>query len=122
MSSAGAQAVALACWVCRPSAWASIGLIWAISSWALRRSWNGSHRIMVVIWSPSSHGPCGPAARGGRRPVADQHSLAELNYVHSIVNSVHLSRTAFREGMEPGTGLVHYADNAAAAQAAGRPA
>ena len=33
-----------------------------------------------------------------------------------------MSRTAFREGMEPGTGLVHYAGDAAAAQAAGRPA
>jgi hypothetical protein len=49
-------------------------------------------------------------------------SSAELNYVHSNLNIVHLSRTAFREGREPGTGLVHYADNAAAAQAAGRPA
>src|SRR5215204_3339503 len=80
MSSAGAQAVArsLPCgWPCRPSAWASIGLIWAISSCALRRSWNGSHRVMVAIWSPFVHGPCGPAARGGRRPVADRRSLAE---------------------------------------------
>jgi hypothetical protein len=33
--------------------------------------------------------------------VADQRSLAELNYVHSNLNTVHLSRTAFREGMEP---------------------
>jgi hypothetical protein len=30
--------------------------------------------------------------------VADQRSLAELNYVHSIVNSVHLSRSAFNKG------------------------
>ena len=36
--------------------WASIGLIWAISSCALRRSWNGSHRVMVAIWSPSFMG------------------------------------------------------------------
>src|SRR5215218_5402227 len=58
MSSAGAQAVArlLPCWPCRPSAWASIGLIWAISSCASRRSWNGSHRVMVAIWSPFSVG------------------------------------------------------------------
>src|SRR5215218_8755886 len=65
MSSAGAQAVAVALpcgWPCRPSAWASLGLIWAIwviwaiSSCASRRSWNGSHRIMVAIWSPSFMG------------------------------------------------------------------
>src|SRR5215211_5137859 len=59
MSSAGAQAVArpLPCgWPCRPSAWARIGLIWAISSCALRRSWNGSHRVMVSIRPPSCMG------------------------------------------------------------------
>jgi hypothetical protein len=55
---------------------------------------------MVVIWSPSSRGPCGPAARGERRSwwVAGRRSLAELNYVHSIVNDVHLSRSAFNKG------------------------
>src|SRR5215211_4274233 len=99
MSSAGAQAVAvpLPCgWPCRPSAWASIGLIWAISSCALRRSWNGSHRVMVAIWSPSSRGPCGPAARGGRRSgVADRVHLPR-NTVHDRLNTVHLSRTPFR--------------------------
>src|SRR5215218_7913354 len=96
MSSAGAQAVVAArpplpCgWACRPSAWASIGLIWAISSCALRKSWNGSPRLM---------GRGGPLARGGRRPGrADQRSLAELNYVHSTVNTVHLSRSAFNRG------------------------
>jgi hypothetical protein len=29
--------------------------------------------------------------------LADQHSLAELNYVYSILNTVHLSRSAFKE-------------------------
>ena len=122
MSSAGAQAVAVAlpCWVCRPSAWASIGLIWAISSWALRRSWNGSHRIMVVIWSPRLVGRVARRLGEDADRVADQRSLTELNYVHSSLNIVHLSRTAFR--MEPGHRAVHYADNAAAPQAAGRPA
>src|SRR4029450_7160935 len=102
MSTAGAQAVVvarpLACWACRPSAWASIGLIWAISSWALRRSWNGSHRVMVVIWSPRL---VGRGARGlgeDADRVIDQRSLTEMNYVHSIVNTVHLSRSAFNKG------------------------
>src|SRR5215207_263192 len=99
MSSAGAQAVAVALpcgWVCRPSAWASIGLIWAISSCALRRSWNGSHRIMVVIWSPSSRGPCVARWLGEDADDDDQRSLAELNYVHSSLNTVQLSRSAFK--------------------------
>src|SRR5829696_2915068 len=101
MSSAGAQAVVMArslpCWrACRPSAWASIGLIWAISSCALRRSWNGSHRIMVVIWSPSSRGPCVARWLGEDADDDDQRSLAELNYVHSILNTVQLSRSAFK--------------------------
>jgi len=30
--------------------------------------------------------------------VADQRSLAEMNYVHSTVNTVHLSRSAFNKG------------------------
>src|SRR4029453_17199841 len=104
MSRAGGQAVARPssrCWACRPRAWASIGLIWAISSWALRRSWNGSHRIMVVIWSPRLVG------RGARwlgedaDQVADQRSLTEMNHVHGIVNDVHLSRTVFNKGDGP---------------------
>src|SRR5215218_2510462 len=98
MSSAGAQAVtrALPCgWPCRPSAWASIGLIWAISSCALRRSWNGSHRVMVAIWSPSCMG------RAARRLGEDAdpgwlngvHLLR--NYVQDNLNIVYLSRSAF---------------------------
>src|SRR4029453_8631229 len=100
MSSAGAQAEVrpLACWVCRPSAWASIGLIWAISSLALRRSWNGSHRIMVVIWSPSFVGRVARRLGEDADRVAGQRSLAELNSVHSNLNAVQLSRTAFNEG------------------------
>src|SRR4029453_14370572 len=99
MSSAGAQAVArsLPCgWPYRPSAWASIGLSWAISSCALRRSWNGSHRIMVAIWPPSSRGPCGPAARGGRRPRWLTSAHLPRNIVHNVLNSVHMSRSLFR--------------------------
>src|SRR5215218_6489244 len=102
MSSAGAQAVvaarSLPCWVCSPSAWASIGLIWAISSCASRRSWNGSHRIMVVIWSPSFMG------RAARRlgEDADPGWLTSVhlpsNIVHDSLNAVHLSRSSFRNG------------------------
>ena len=33
--------------------------------------------------------------------MADQRSLAEMNYVHSTVNGVHLSRSAFNKEMEP---------------------
>src|SRR4029450_3992459 len=102
MSSAGAQAVVaarpLACWVCRPRAWASIGLIWAISSWALRRSWNGSHRIMVGLWSPLFVGRAARRLGEDADQAADQRSLAEMNYVHSSVNSVHLSSTVFNKG------------------------
>src|SRR6266536_1479648 len=91
MSSAGAQAVAMArplpcCWPCRPSAWASIGLIWAISSCALRRSWNGSHRVMVAIWSPSLVGRAARRLGENADRVADRRSLAEPTY--SIVNAV----------------------------------
>src|SRR4030095_3936591 len=107
MSSAGAHAVVVArplacCWPCRPSAWASIGLIWAI--WALsscfcgvRTSWDGSHRIMVAIWSPSLMG------RAARRlgEDADPGCLIGVhlprNTVYSKLNAVHLSRLSFRE-------------------------
>src|SRR6266536_2437231 len=91
MSSAGAQAVLVArplpcCWPCRPSAWASIGLIWAISSCALRRSWNGSHRVMVAIWSPSLVGRAARRLGENADRVADRRSLAEPTY--SIVNAI----------------------------------
>src|SRR4029450_13645978 len=92
MSSAGAQAVAVplpCCWPYRPSARASIGLIWAISSCALRRSWNGSHRVMVAIWPPSSRGPCGPAARGGRRSGWLTGVHLPSKHVHDRLNIVH---------------------------------
>src|SRR6266567_6849048 len=91
MSSAGAQAVVVArplpcCWPCRPSAWASIGLIWAISSCALRRSWNGSHRVMVAIWSPSLVGRAARRLGENADRVVDRRSLTEPTY--SIVNTV----------------------------------
>src|SRR5512132_1680096 len=102
MSSAGAQAVAVAlpcCWPCRPSEWASIGLIWAISSCALRRSWNGSHRVMVAIWSPSFVGRA--ARRLGEH--ADPKWVTSVHLpskrVHDMLNAVHLSRSSFR-GLE----------------------
>src|SRR5215212_8187548 len=91
MSSAGAQAVArlLPCWPCRPSAWASIGLIWAISSCALRRSWNGSHRVMMAIRSPFS---VGRAARWLGED-ADPGWLTSVHlprkHVHVKLNIVH---------------------------------
>src|SRR6266511_3810277 len=111
MSSAGAHAVAVArplpCWACRPSAWASIGLIgsigsiwaiWAIWSCAPRRSWNGSHRVMMAIWSPSFMGPA--ARRLGEHAdpkwVTSVHLPSDA--VHSILNTVQLSRSSFREG------------------------
>src|SRR6266487_770958 len=91
MSSAGAQAVVVArplpcCWPCRPSAWASIGLIWAISSCALRRSWNGSHRVMVAIWPPSFVGRAARRLGENADRVADRRSPTEPTY--SIVNTV----------------------------------
>jgi hypothetical protein len=39
--------------------------------------------------------------------VADQRSLAELNYVHSTVNGVHLSRTVFNKGDGAAGGRPH---------------
>src|ERR671910_1631244 len=106
MSSAGAQAVAvpLPCgWPCRPSAWASLGLIWAIwaiwaiSSCASRRSWNGSHRIMVAIWSPSFMGRA--ARRLGEHADPKWPISVHLpsNTVQDILNAVHLSRSLFRK-------------------------
>src|SRR6266487_1884482 len=91
MSSAGAQAVVVArplpcCWPCRPSAWASIGLIWAISSCALRRFWNGSHRVMVAIWPPSFVGRAARRLGENADRVADRRSPTEPTY--SIVNTV----------------------------------
>src|SRR6266511_2777528 len=104
MSSAGAQAVVVArplpcCWACRPSAWASIGLIgsiWAISSCAPRRSWNGSHRVMMAIWSPSFVGRA--ARRLGEHADPKWVTSVHLpsNYVYSILNTVQLSRSSFR--------------------------
>src|SRR6266545_6037413 len=113
MSSAGAQAVVAArplpCgWPCRPSAWASLGLIWAIwaiSSCASRRSWNGSHRIMVAIWSPSFVG------RAARRlgEDADPGTISvhlPSNAVHCMLNDVYLSRSSFRSlNMEERVGV-----------------
>src|SRR5215204_5280472 len=107
MSSAGAQAVVsarpLPCgWPCRPSAWASLGLIWAIwaiwaiSSCASRRSWNGSHRIMVAIWSPSF---MGRAARWLGEDADPKWVIGvhlPRNTVHDILNIVHMSRPLFR--------------------------
>src|SRR5215211_1617999 len=101
MSSAGAQAVAvpLPCWPCRPSAWASIGLIWviwAISSCASRRSWNGSHLVLVAICAPYF---MGPAARWLGED-ADPGWLTSVHLpsdtVHDILNTVHMSRSLFR--------------------------
>src|SRR5215218_3034110 len=90
MSSAGAQAVARSLpwgWPCRPSAWASIGLIWAISSCALRRSWNGSHRVMMAIRSPSS---MGRAARwlGEDAEPGEIGVHLPSNTVHRMLNTV----------------------------------
>src|SRR5215207_3460387 len=92
MSSAGAQAVArsLPCgWPCRPSAWASIGRIWAISSCALRRSWNGSHRVMVAIWPPSCMGRAARRLGEDADPgwltsahLPSEHVQVKLNTVH----------------------------------------
>src|SRR6266699_6741592 len=91
MSSAGAQAVVVArplpcCWPCRPSAWASIGLIWAISSCALRRSWNGSHRVMVAIWPPSFVGRAARRLGENADRVVERRAPTEPTY--SIVNTV----------------------------------
>src|SRR4029453_19534317 len=78
MSSAGAQArvlapVALCHWPCRPSAWANSLSIWfwACSSWVLRRSPNGYHRVLSIIWFSLVLGPHRrPPARGQRSPGA----------------------------------------------------
>src|SRR5512132_912767 len=99
MSSAGAQAVArsLPCgWPCRPSAWASIGLIWAISSCASRRSWNGSHRIMVAIWPPSCMG------RAARR-LGEHADPGWLTGVHLLSNVVQdILNTVYCQGHRSG--------------------
>src|SRR5512132_3735016 len=92
MSSAGAQAVArsLPCgWPCRPSAWASIGLIWAISSCALRRSWNGSHRVMVAIWPPSCMGRVARCLGEDADPGWLTGVHLPSKHVHDILNIVH---------------------------------
>src|SRR5215211_8626658 len=135
MSSAGAQAVVAArplpCWACRPSAWASLGLIWAIwviwviSSCASRRSWNGSHRVMVAMRSPSLVGRA--ARRLGEN--ADPGSLTSVhlpsNTVHGILNTVYLSRSSFRSlNMEERVGVQDRAEappNKHAPAASGAP-
>src|SRR5215218_11071321 len=99
MSSAGAQAVArlLPCWPCRPSAWASIGLIWAISSCALRRSWNGSHRVMVAIRSPSFMGRAARWLGEDADPGVLTGVHLPSKHVHDKLNTVQLSRSSFRK-------------------------
>src|SRR5215218_7767246 len=136
MSSAGAHAVVAArplpCWACRPSAWASLGLIWAIwviwviSSCASRRSWNGSHRVMVAIWSPSLVGRA--ARRLGENAAPGWLTGVHLpsNTVQCILNAVHLSRSSFRSlNMEERVGVQDRAEappNKRARAASGAPA
>src|SRR6266511_1192801 len=78
MSSAGAQAGALAIavrchWPCRPSACANklSSCLSLSSSCALRRSSNGYHAVLSIIWFSLVHGPQRrPPARGQRGPGA----------------------------------------------------
>jgi hypothetical protein len=55
---------------------------------------------MVVIWSPLFVGRVARRLGEDADRVADQRSLAEMNYVHSTLNTVHMSRSAFTEGNE----------------------
>src|SRR4029453_10568205 len=56
----------------------------------------GSHRIMVVIWSPSFVGRAARRLGGHADQVADQRSPTEMNNVQYMLNAVHMSRSAFR--------------------------
>src|SRR5215218_7418302 len=101
MSSAGAQARVLApvapChWPCRPRAWANSLSIWswARSSWALRRSPNGYHWVLSIIWFSLVLGPLG-GRRLGDNAVRVRAASALAEYPHPTVNIVHLSRTLF---------------------------
>src|SRR6266540_4211146 len=91
MSRAGAQAAALpaaAPW-CWPSAWASIGLIWLISSCALRKSSNGSHWVLTTIWFSLVHGAAAAARRLGDNAVQVREGDPLAEQGHPMVNTVH---------------------------------
>src|SRR5215207_9658487 len=101
MSSAGAQArvlapVALCHWPCRPRAWANSLSIWirARSSCALRRSSNGYHWVLSIIWFSLVLGPLG-GRRLGDNAVRVRAAGALAEYPHPTLNTVHLSRTSF---------------------------
>ena len=104
MSSAGAQAgvlapVALCHWPCRPRAWANSLSIWswARSSWALRRSSNGYHWVLSIIWFSLVLGPQRrPPARGQRSPGACSGCTCRVTPPYSercssVKNTVHYS-------------------------------
>src|SRR6266511_488512 len=83
MSSAGIQAgalpwAAICRWPCRPSAWASAGLISLSSSCAPRRSSNGSHWVLSIIWV--SPGAC-TVFTCRARPLYGKHgSLSRMTF------------------------------------------
>src|SRR5215211_7517463 len=101
MSSAGAQAgvlapVAFCHWPCRPRAWANSlsSWFWACSSCALRRSPNGYHWVLSIIWFSLSLGRSG-GRRLGDNAVRVRAAGALAEYPHLTLNAVHLSRTLF---------------------------
>jgi hypothetical protein len=53
---------------------------------------------MVAIRSPFFMGRAARRLGEDAYRVADQRALTEVNYVHSTVNTVHLSRSAFNKG------------------------
>src|SRR6266699_1095450 len=102
MSSAGAHAgllspTAAPCrWPCRPSAWANRLFIWLwfSSSCALRRSSNGYHWVLSIIWFSLVHGPHRrPPARGQRSPGACSGCTCRVKRLYSERCS--LSRIVF---------------------------
>src|SRR5512132_921397 len=102
MSSAGTQAGVLApvapChWPCRPRAWANRLSIWirACSSWVPRRSPNGYHWVLSIIWFSLVLGPLG-GRRLGDNAVRVRAAGALAEYPHPTLNTVHLSRTVFK--------------------------
>src|SRR6266540_1432306 len=87
---AGALPWAAICrWPARPSAWASAGLISLSSSCAPRRSSNGSHWVLSIIWVSPGAWAASAARRLGDNAVQvrERYSLAER--AHSMVNMVH---------------------------------
>src|SRR6266699_6137060 len=101
MSSAGIQAGVLPVaapwrWPCRPSAWASAGLIWFSSCCAPRKSSNGSHWVLCIIWFSPRAWAASAAWRLGDNAVQVRAAGGTCRASPGYGKQCSLSRASFR--------------------------